>query len=140
MVTYLLKIVRIIIIILSVAYLTKIKETFKADEEELKDSDFELSMSLADRKNMAFTGSLVTKGRGKGLVIGNCRARRRGLADQPGNRGVDVKRPFRRGTVDPRDRVQSRNHQIPPPFEMSRPLGDEILRPVQGLDRRPLGD
>lgn len=50
--------------------------------------------SLADRKNMLFTGSLVTKGRGRGLVVGTGLATELGKIATSITQGVNTKPPL----------------------------------------------
>src|SRR5262245_9954760 len=64
----------------------------------------------------------------------------RGLADSPGAERVDVERAIRLGAVEPFCLVEHADREITPRLEHRVVLGDEILGPVERLDRRPLGN
>ena len=64
----------------------------------------------------------------------------RGLADGAGAGRIDVEGAFRRRAVDAVGLVEHRHHEVAPLLEDLVVLGDEVLRPVQRLDRRPLRD
>ncbi len=80
------------------SYSLEVDESLLTGESEpvMKSHDLILSeeTSLADRKNMVFTGSLVTKGRGKGLVIATGLRTELGLIAESISHGEDSRPPL----------------------------------------------
>ena len=74
------------------------------------------------------------------LVIGDRLAGGRALADDPGAGRIDVKRPLGPRAEQARDPVQQIDDEVAPLLEFLVVDRDEILRPVQCLDRRRLAD
>src|SRR5205823_15064320 len=67
-------------------------------------------------------------------------ARRRGTADRPRARGIDVERAVRLRTADAARLVQHGDHEIAALLEHLVVLRNEMLRAVERLDRGPLRD
>src|SRR4029077_4635695 len=65
-------------------------------------------------------------------------AGRRGLADGAGARRINIKSAFRLRALDAAGLIEHRDAQIAPLLEDLVVLGDEVLWPIERLDRRPL--
>src|SRR5438128_1550384 len=74
------------------------------------------------------------------LVILDLATLRGALADQPGTGGIDVERALGSWAMQPRDLVQQIDDEVAPLLEYRGVLRDEVLRPVERLDRRRLAD
>src|ERR1700730_2773783 len=72
------------------------------------------------------------------LVVADHLAGRRGLADGAGAERVDVERTVGLGTGQPLRLVEHADREVAPLLEHGVVLGDEVLRAVERLDRRPL--
>src|SRR6478736_8040287 len=74
------------------------------------------------------------------LIVGDHLARRRSLADGAGAGRVDIESPLRSRAIDPLGLVEHRHHEIAALLEHLVVRRNEVLRTVEGFDRRPLRD
>src|SRR5262245_46654882 len=72
------------------------------------------------------------------LVGDELMAARRGPAHGAGARRVDIERALGLGALDAARLIEHRDAEVAPLLEDSVVLGDEVLRSVERLDRRPL--
>src|SRR5882724_272737 len=74
------------------------------------------------------------------LVVADHLAGRRSLADSAGAGRIDVEGAFRPRAIDALGLIEHRDHEVAPFLEHLIVRRDEVLRPVERLDRGPLRD